>query len=85
MAIQTTRMQQLRKLAQATPVANQQVARGLQEAQATQLQAAIGAAKPGAGVQQAQQLGAATAGQQAATQMQAAQDTQKQLQRACLS
>jgi hypothetical protein len=72
-------MQQLKKLAGGMPVANQRIATGLQEAQATQLQAAIGQAKPGAGVQQAQQIGAQVAAQSGQAQLQAGQSTQQQM------
>jgi hypothetical protein len=79
MAAETPRMQQLKKLAGGMPVANQRIATGLQEAQATQLQAAIGQAKPGAGIQQAQQIGAQVAAQSGQAQLQAGQTTQQQV------
>jgi hypothetical protein len=75
----TPRMKQLQKLAGGMPVANQQVATGLQEAQATQLQAAIGQAKPGAGVQQAQQIGGQVAAQRGQAQLQAQEATRQQV------
>lgn len=78
MAIETPRMQQLKKLSAGMPVANQQVAQGLQQAQTTQMQAAIGAAKPGMGIQAAQQMGGQVAAQRGQIQQQAQQQTQQQ-------
>jgi len=75
---ESVRMQQLKKLAGAMPVANQAVATGLKEAQATQFQAAIASAKPGAGVPQAQQLGAAQTAEQGKINLAAAQENQQQ-------
>jgi hypothetical protein len=80
MAVETPRMQQLKKLAGGMPVANQRIAQGLREAQTTQMQAAIGQARPGAGIQQAQQIGAQVAQQQGQAQLQAQQATQQQAQ-----
>lgn len=73
----TFRSQQLEQLAKQLPVANQQIATGLQEARKTQLQQAVKQAAPGAS---AQQLGAQS--QQAAGQIQmgAAEQAQNQQQ-----
>lgn len=77
--IETPRMRQLKALAGAMPVANQRIANGIQQGQATQLQAAIGQAQPGVGgPQMAQQMGAQAAQQAGATQLQAAQTAQQQ-------
>ena len=78
--IETARTKQLQNLANQMPGANQQVARGLQEARTTQLQAQVQKMQPGATTGQVQQLGGQLAGQQAATGLQAAQQTQNQLQ-----
>lgn len=76
---ESIRMQQLKKLAGAMPIANQQVASGLQQAAATQFQSAIKGAQPGMGVGTAQQTGAQAAATQAAPLVQAAQQTQQQV------
>jgi len=76
---ESVRMQQLKRLATAMPAANQKVATGLQEAQATQLQSAIAQASPAAGASTAQQVGAQQATALAAPQLQAQQANQQQV------
>lgn len=75
----SARMQQLKKLAGAMPVANQQVANGLQQAQATQFQSAISQAGPAAGTATAQTAGAQQAAAMAAPVVQAQEANQKQV------
>lgn len=77
---ETPRMKQLKSLAGNMPIANQQVASGLQEAQKTQFQQAIKGAAPSAGATAAQAVGGQVAGQQAGAQVAANQATQKQAQ-----
>lgn len=76
---ESVRMQQLKKLATAMPVANQAVASGLQQAQQTQLQQAIKTATPTAGATAAQTVGGQQATAMAAPVVQAQANTQQQV------
>ena len=77
----TTRINALQKLANQLPVANQQVATGLNEARKTQLQASIAGAQTPSNVTAAsQQVGAQQAQQAGQVAMQQAQQTQNQVQ-----
>lgn len=72
------RLEQLKKLAGAMPVANQKVAAGLQAGQQVQFQNAIKGANPGAGTSAAQSAGAQQAAALAAPVLQANQTSQQQ-------
>jgi len=74
------RIGQLNKLATAIPMANQQIASGMQQARETQLQAAIGGLTPEQAAQPrlAQAVGAQQAAAAAQIQTQAQQKTQQQ-------
>lgn len=76
---ESIRMQQLKKLSGAMPVANQQVASGLQQAQATQLQQAVKTAAPAMGATAAQTVGGQQAAAMAAPVVQAQQQNQQQV------
>jgi hypothetical protein len=76
------RQKALKQLSAQFPVANQQVANGVQAARQISLQQQVGQAAPGTSYRAAQQAGAATAaqaGQQAVQQAGAAQNQQVQL------
>lgn len=73
------RIQQLKNLQSQIPVANQQVAQGLQSAQDIQLKGQIKRATPGAGPGAAQQLGAAQTQASGQTALQTAAQSSKQL------
>lgn len=77
-----SRLEQLKALSNQLPVANQQIAQQQQAARAIQLQQQLGQAAPGAGVRQAQAVGAqqvGLAGQQAVQNMQQASAQQGQI------
>lgn len=76
MAVESTRSRQLKKLQDQLPGANQRVAAGLQAGRETQLQETIRQAQPG-GPRQAQTMGGQQAAQSGQVQLQAAQQTQK--------
>lgn len=75
----TARANQLRKLAQSVPGANERVTQGLQAAQETQLQETIRQARPQAGPRAAQALGAQQAQQIGQAQLQQQQQTQQDI------
>lgn len=77
---ETSRTRQLRKLAQNLPNANQDVAKGMQSARQAQLQETIKAAKPTAGPQAAQAIGAQQQAQAGQISLQQQQQQQAQAQ-----
>lgn len=77
----TARINQLRKLAQNVPGANERVSQGLRAAQETQLQETIRQARPQAGPRAAQALGEQQAQQAGQLAIQQQQQTQQDLQR----
>lgn len=77
--METARTRALKSLATSMPVANQQVAQGLQQARLLGVQRAVASAPPATSLREVQQAGAAQVTAQAGIQQKAAEQTQSAL------